>query len=428
MATIGLMPCPGQVGHFNCNFALARRLERAGAAVAFFGFPGDRELVEAQGFEMRLLSARDLPEWPDFEGRWQPFQMLPALERFYEAMASHMHTLDLQVLVDRNVSRFVCDGRFGLAGQLLTTLGRPYVVLNTTLPTLMGRSPHNPDWPPMQTTWAPPRSFLSRWRVSFAWWYERVARWKPPWLYPVVRRNRVLAARLFQDLELGLEAPRVEVPHVAREFTACPRAFEFSSDRPADVTYAEPFVDLDRHVEAPPTDLPRGSGPLVLMVFGTNNQLANRSGRALLERLVETARLMPAVRFLLVIPAGLPLRNPLPPNLRRAAFIAQPRLLKQAAVLVTHGGLNSIKEAVLSEVPMLVIPGKWDAPGNAARVKFHGIGLLAGRRSRVATLRAQLTELLEAPQYRERIGSMRQAFAACDRDAPLVNALVSKQS
>jgi len=93
--------------------------------------------------------------------------------------------------------------------------------------------------------------------------------------------------------------------------------------------------------------------------------------------------------------------------------------------LVTHGGLNTVKEAILSEVPMLVIPGKWDAPGNGARVEFHGIGLLGSRRARVQTLREQLTRLLEAPKFRTNILQMRRAFEQRSQDAPLVNALLA---
>ena len=426
MVTIGLLPCPGQVGHFNCNFALARSLEHAGAAVTFYGFPSDRPLVVAQGFEMRLLSERDLPEFPDFEGRLEPIRMLANLERFYVALATHLETLNVNAILDQGVSRFVCDGRFGLAGHLLRVTGRPHVVLNTTLPSLMGRSPANPHWPPMQTTWFPPLTWLGRLRVGLAWWYERAMRWKAPGAYLAVRRNNILVARLFRDLERRFGVmTRTPTPGVVRQFTACPRAFEFTSEHPAEVTYAEPLVDLERRVDAPATELPPGSGPLVLMVFGTNNQLANPGGQAMLDRLIRTARVMPHVRFLLSIPQSIRLRTALPPNLRRAAFVAQPRLLKQAAVLVTHGGLNTVKEAILSEVPMLVIPGKWDAPGNGARVEFHGIGLLGSRRARVQTLREQLTRLLEAPKFRTNILQMRRAFEQRSQDAPLVNALLA---
>jgi len=428
MATIGLLPCPGQVGHFNCNFALARRLQHAGAAVVFYGFPSDRALVDAQGFEFRVLSEQDLPEFPDFESRREPFRLLADLERFYVALAAHSKTLNVKALLDGGVSRFVCDGRFGLAGHLLRLTGLPHVVLNTTLPSLMGRSPVDPYWPPMQTTWLPPQSWLGRRRVDLAWWYERALRWKAPSAYPAIRRNQVLVGRLFRDLAQRFGEKPTTASGVAREFTACPRAFEFTSDQRSSMIYAEPLVDLKRRVAASAPELPPGSGPLVLMVFGTNNQFANRGGLALLNRLVRTARLMPQVRFLLSIPDSVQLRSALPPNLRRAAFIAQPRLLEQAAVLVTHGGLNTVKEAILSEVPMLVVPGKWDAPGNAARVEFHGIGLLGNRRAPTSTLQTQLTELLEAPRFRANIGQMRRAFEHCSEDAPLVSALLSARN
>jgi zeaxanthin glucosyltransferase len=52
-------------------------------------------------------------------------------------------------------------------------------------------------------------------------------------------------------------------------------------------------------------------------------------------------------------------------------------MLKICHVFVTHGGLNSVKESIYSEVPMLVLPvdKKVDHNGNSARVVFHGLGL-----------------------------------------------------
>ncbi len=52
-------------------------------------------------------------------------------------------------------------------------------------------------------------------------------------------------------------------------------------------------------------------------------------------------------------------------------------LLAHAKLFITHGGLNSIKEAIDNQVPMIVFPLELygDQPGNAARVEFHGLGI-----------------------------------------------------
>lgn len=57
--------------------------------------------------------------------------------------------------------------------------------------------------------------------------------------------------------------------------------------------------------------------------------------------------------------------------------VPQLHLLSYCDLMITHGGMNSITECILKEIPMLVYPlnKSWDQPGNAARVVFHGLGL-----------------------------------------------------
>ncbi|MEU8972018.1 glycosyltransferase [Streptomyces monashensis] len=54
--------------------------------------------------------------------------------------------------------------------------------------------------------------------------------------------------------------------------------------------------------------------------------------------------------------------------------VPQPMLLRCAQLLVTHGGYNSIREAVGAGVPMAVLPGFGDQPANADRVEELGLG------------------------------------------------------
>lgn len=57
--------------------------------------------------------------------------------------------------------------------------------------------------------------------------------------------------------------------------------------------------------------------------------------------------------------------------------VPQLDLLRNCDMMITHGGLTSIKECIQQNVPMLVYPinRKFDQNGNAARVYFHNLGL-----------------------------------------------------
>ena len=67
--------------------------------------------------------------------------------------------------------------------------------------------------------------------------------------------------------------------------------------------------------------------------------------------------------------------GPLPANVLVRRFVPQPEVLARAALFVTHGGMNSVNEALYAGVPMLVVPQGADQPLVARRVVELGAGL-----------------------------------------------------
>lgn len=64
----------------------------------------------------------------------------------------------------------------------------------------------------------------------------------------------------------------------------------------------------------------------------------------------------------------------IPDNIKVYDVVPQLSVLKQADVFVTHGGMNSISEALVHGVPMVVIPFIADQPTNARRIRELGLG------------------------------------------------------
>jgi len=64
----------------------------------------------------------------------------------------------------------------------------------------------------------------------------------------------------------------------------------------------------------------------------------------------------------------------LPKNFIVKNHIPQIAVLKQASLFITHGGMNSVSEAMVSGVPMVVIPFVSDQPVNALQVAKLGLG------------------------------------------------------
>ncbi|MFI0472346.1 glycosyltransferase [Halomonas sp. HMF6819] len=92
-------------------------------------------------------------------------------------------------------------------------------------------------------------------------------------------------------------------------------------------------------------------------------------------------------------------------------FVDQREALNRAEAVITHGGLNTVVDAIDTATPMLVVPLAFDQPGVAARVLYHGLGERAFHFSRPATL-AQKLARLDAFDYRERLTALQAPLRA----------------
>jgi MGT family glycosyltransferase len=82
-------------------------------------------------------------------------------------------------------------------------------------------------------------------------------------------------------------------------------------------------------------------------------------------------------------------------------FAPQVELLKQAALCITHAGLNTVLESLAQGVPMVAIPVTNDQPAVAARVKWTGTGeVLPLKRLKSDTLRARIIQVMSTSSYR----------------------------
>ena len=93
--------------------------------------------------------------------------------------------------------------------------------------------------------------------------------------------------------------------------------------------------------------------------------------------------------------------DPLPANVLARRFVPQPEVLARAALFVTHGGMNSVNEAMYAGVPMLVVPQGADQPIVARRVVELGAGLSIRTADAAAgPVHALARRLLDDPRFR----------------------------
>jgi MGT family glycosyltransferase len=103
----------------------------------------------------------------------------------------------------------------------------------------------------------------------------------------------------------------------------------------------------------------------------------------------------------------------LPENVILVNRAPQLKILRRAAVIITHGGLNTIKESILLGVPMIIFP--WSRPVNGVRVAYHGLGLMGDvNKVSVEQIQAMIETIDKDPSFKARVEAMRQRFLAAE--------------
>jgi UDP:flavonoid glycosyltransferase YjiC (YdhE family) len=105
-----------------------------------------------------------------------------------------------------------------------------------------------------------------------------------------------------------------------------------------------------------------------------------------------------------------------PANVLVMTHAPQLQILQRAKVMITHGGLNTIKEAILFGTPMIVFPSFGDQPMNAARIAYYGLGLTGDLGTVTVEQARALIERAMQPEFLERALAFQQIFQKMDAD------------
>jgi UDP:flavonoid glycosyltransferase YjiC (YdhE family) len=212
----------------------------------------------------------------------------------------------------------------------------------------------------------------------------------------------------------------------------CPQEFDFPRQRGVPHHYyVEASVDLERKEPDFPWERLDADTRLIYCSLGSQSFLYGDRQRVLRTLIEAVGR---RAECQMVLAAGSHLGpadfEPLPPNVLVVKSAPQLALLKRAALMITHGGLNTIKECILLGVPMIVFPMKRDQPRNAARVAYHGLGLFGNLQFITVERATALIEQVErTPAFREKVEAMRSVFRAREesgRGVQVVEALLAR--
>jgi UDP:flavonoid glycosyltransferase YjiC (YdhE family) len=203
----------------------------------------------------------------------------------------------------------------------------------------------------------------------------------------------------------------------------CPKEFEVPSYvlKAPLVKYVEPSCSQPySHPEDDPVTLNQKRS-MVLVTFGTQGSLQS----SFMERLRAINELALSYRDIAFI-VGLSQSHidacaatgfRMVENVQLRTRIPQRALLDQALMLVTHGGLSSMKEAILAGVPMIVTPEVFDQPFNAMRAVYHRLApAIFPDEMNTRTLEAVFGNMVGCSSKSEEICRFQSIFEEADSD------------
>jgi UDP:flavonoid glycosyltransferase YjiC (YdhE family) len=382
--------------------ALARALQRRGHQVVIYGIADCEAQVRAAGVEFYLIGAQDYP--------------LGTLRKLDEHLGRLKGLATFKFTVERvkNTARMILrDGpdavrksgveallvdEADMGGNVAEHLGLPFVSIAMFPPLTQ-----DDRIPPFCFGWAAGQDRLSRLRNGLG--SRLLSRVAAP-VFKVVNDQR---------RAWGLTPLKRTTDTLSKlaQIAQLPEALEFDvPGRPPVLHYTGPFVDPQQR---PPVQFPweRLDGrPLIYASLGTMQNGSETIFRTIAEACA-------GLNAQLVISLGGGLE---PERLGTLAgdpivvrYAPQLDLVKRAALVITHAGLNTVLESLAEGVPIVALPLGNDQPGVAARVKARGAGLVIPQKKlTVKKLRAAVRSVLENERYRDAAQWLKNAFRRVD--------------
>ncbi|MGB7759352.1 MAG: macrolide family glycosyltransferase [Bryobacteraceae bacterium] len=333
-------------GHINPTLPVFRELVRRGQQVVYYGTEQFQQVIRDTGALFCPYSARfRMPE----QGPGPFVRISTTLETLLDLSGAVLddHLEQVRILRPTHVMHDSFAPWGGFVAQVLrlpSIASVPSILINREIDSRYGPGPGiQPSDPRLTPQWY--ARFRSHCHACLLG-HGLPALSPPQLLQTYADLNLVYTSRSFQPLAEAFDDHR---------FKFVGPCFEF---RP----------------EAPPFPFERLDGrPLVLVSLGTAHGNHPQFFRMCMEALADA-------RWQVVLSTGSDFPaaelGPVPENCIVRAFVPQIGILRRCAAFVTHGGMNSVQEALYHGVPMAMAPQAADQFWISARVSELGAGLV----------------------------------------------------
>lgn len=424
----------GLTGILNASFELVNRLEADGHELLYASPVNVRKNVERQQISYiqlpEILTQTKL-ELPNFRGplrkvsRWF-YKLKNANQLREKALLDMEPTAFVKMLDIENPDLLIVDVE--LHEYIIKAYSRPIpLVILSQWFSLWKRS----GLPYLLHSTIPGQGWKGQaWAIEFSWVIIRIKRW---WtffkqkLYTVGtdRRSLLLYLAKQEDFPLNLIIENnwpgpftyAKIPVIS--MTA--EELEFPHDKRPNLSYIGPMIAEGRKDIVEDGKIMKQLSEVfrikkeegALLIYCSVSSL-HKGDHVFLERVIEAVASQN--NWLLVIGMGGLIERSdfqnLPSNVYAFSNVPQLQVLKEADCSINHGGIHTINECIHFKVPMLIYSGKRsDQNGCAARIAFHGLGIMADKdKDDVATIESKIEKILNEVTYREKIGSMHKKY------------------
>jgi zeaxanthin glucosyltransferase len=432
MATITLLIHPA-TSHLNATFKMAKSLQNRGHEIIYLDITDGfvKKAVQKQGFRSVQIG---LIEYPNVEHHNPKRSVWNKIKKHFDTLKTIdtwivRQNIYQDIMKQINPDLLILDFHFAPDVVMLEKFNVPIVFYNLYVP--LTKAPYVPV---CTSDLIPKKNIISWLSSEWSWVCHRVLKYIENNIY-----NKYISTQFEERLRINSiqkklskinQFPYADLVNNDRAFqkgfkhipelVSSPPEFDFVREQHPNQVNISPAVDLDR-IEVMPNDIihyrdctKKGLGQaLVYVSLGTLSDTQFGDSSEFFKKIIDAFGHNYAYKLLLSVGENVDIASfgACPPNVFIFQRVPQIDALKYADVMITHGGISSITECILSEVPMLVLPlsNKFDQPGNAARVVYHKIGLRGNLRTEsITSIKQKVDKLLDKVRYKIQIRKMKK--------------------
>jgi zeaxanthin glucosyltransferase len=428
-----------QEGHLLPTFRIARSLQAQGHQIYYISVLDFETFIQAQGFQFIPILSHSFPKGTreqqaivslnqdaylkkiggirsrlariSFIRKWYMLDRVIVGQRFQQELSSMALKQDnLQTLIkELEADLFIIDTFLPAVVLIVYQLGIRYLSLNIT------GNLHNSKGellPPSSSPLIPEHTFSYSVKVRLIWWSNLWGRDVMFWLIKYnfdenIRKLAHLCNYPSKNIERTIFYPHILPDSQRPELVCFSKDLDFPRSEREGIYYIE-SMDLQRQEAAFPWDRVVSEMPLLYCALGSRVHAYTGSQR-FYQTIIDALAQRPDWQAIIAIGSQLRIEDfhAIPPNVLLVNWVPQLEVLQRASIMITHGGLGTVKECIYYGVPMMTFPVMGDQPGNAARVVYHGLGVMGSFRTASIQQVLSLLEIIEKdPSFKKRVEEM----------------------